>query len=34
MRGERVRVALVGCGKIAAIHAKALAALHEADFVA
>jgi UDP-N-acetyl-2-amino-2-deoxyglucuronate dehydrogenase len=34
MRSERVRVALVGCGKIAAIHAKALAALPEADFVA
>ena len=34
MQGNQVRVALVGCGKIAAIHAKALDALPEADFVA
>ena len=30
----RLRVALVGCGKVAGIHAAALAALPEAEFVA
>src|SRR5688572_29747983 len=29
-----IRVALVGCGKVAGIHAEALAALPEAEFVA
>ncbi|MHB8645626.1 MAG: Gfo/Idh/MocA family protein [Thermomicrobiales bacterium] len=31
---DRVRVGLIGCGKIAQTHAKALATLPEADFVA
>jgi UDP-N-acetyl-2-amino-2-deoxyglucuronate dehydrogenase len=34
MPTNQVRVALVGCGKIAATHAKALDALPEADFIA
>jgi predicted dehydrogenase len=32
--GRRVRTALVGCGKVGAIHAQALASLPESDFVA
>ena len=32
MAGERVRVGLIGCGKISKIHATALAALEEAEF--
>ncbi len=34
MSQERVRIALVGCGKIAALHALALDTLPQADFVA
>ncbi len=34
MSEERVRIALVGCGKIAALHALALDTLPQADFVA
>ena len=31
---NRVRTALVGCGKVGQIHAQALAALAESEFVA
>ncbi len=34
MSGSRVRTALVGCGKVASLHAQALASLPQSDFVA
>ena len=34
MTADRVRVAIVGCGKIAQTHAKALSQIPEAEFVA